>query len=130
MVNNNTNNMARAKELLTAEHRDAHILAPIDRRPKLAEDHIDPFDQFKEEPFQRPPQQFDPYHREYINENFDNIRDNYHHDLLDDLRFEMSQKDDQIRRLNVKIDKKADSMIGVQGLLVRFILDQKERDIR
>uniref|UniRef100_A0A915ILJ3 Uncharacterized protein n=1 Tax=Romanomermis culicivorax TaxID=13658 RepID=A0A915ILJ3_ROMCU len=54
----------------------------------------------------------------------------YHHDSLDDLGFEMSQKDDEIQRLNAKIDKMADSMIGVQGLLERFILDQKERDIQ
>uniref|UniRef100_A0A915L9M4 Uncharacterized protein n=2 Tax=Romanomermis culicivorax TaxID=13658 RepID=A0A915L9M4_ROMCU len=50
MANNNINNMAPAKELLTAEDRDAQIRAPIDRRPKLAEDQIDPFiDQIREE---------------------------------------------------------------------------------
>uniref|UniRef100_A0A915I0G3 Uncharacterized protein n=1 Tax=Romanomermis culicivorax TaxID=13658 RepID=A0A915I0G3_ROMCU len=70
------------------------------------------------------------YHPEYVNQNFDNIWDNYRHDLLDDLRFEMSQKDHKIKWLNVKIDKMADSMIGVQGLLERFVLDQKEKDIR
>uniref|UniRef100_A0A915KDE1 Uncharacterized protein n=1 Tax=Romanomermis culicivorax TaxID=13658 RepID=A0A915KDE1_ROMCU len=52
--NNNINNMAVAKELLTADDRDAQIMAPIDRRLKLAKDHIDPFDQFKEKCFGRP----------------------------------------------------------------------------
>uniref|UniRef100_A0A915HPS8 Uncharacterized protein n=1 Tax=Romanomermis culicivorax TaxID=13658 RepID=A0A915HPS8_ROMCU len=55
--NNKINNMAMAKELLTAEDRDAQINAPIHRRPKLAEDQIDPFiDQFKEECFRQPRQ--------------------------------------------------------------------------
>uniref|UniRef100_A0A915KC13 Uncharacterized protein n=1 Tax=Romanomermis culicivorax TaxID=13658 RepID=A0A915KC13_ROMCU len=50
--NNNINNMAVAKELLTADDRDAQIMAPINRRPKLAKDQIDLFiDQFKEERF-------------------------------------------------------------------------------
>uniref|UniRef100_A0A915KY99 Uncharacterized protein n=1 Tax=Romanomermis culicivorax TaxID=13658 RepID=A0A915KY99_ROMCU len=51
IVNNNINNMATTKELLTADDRDTQIMAPINRRPKLVEDHIDPFDQFKEECF-------------------------------------------------------------------------------
>uniref|UniRef100_A0A915HRP2 Uncharacterized protein n=1 Tax=Romanomermis culicivorax TaxID=13658 RepID=A0A915HRP2_ROMCU len=55
--------------------------------------------------------------------------DNYHHDPLDKLWFEMSQKDDEIRRLSVKIDKMADLMIGVQELLEKFNLDQREKDI-
>uniref|UniRef100_A0A915L8Q7 Uncharacterized protein n=1 Tax=Romanomermis culicivorax TaxID=13658 RepID=A0A915L8Q7_ROMCU len=63
-----------------------------------------------------------------MNINFDNIWVDYHHDPLDDLGFEMSQKKDEIRQLNGKIDKMVDLMIGVQGLLGRFVLDQKERD--
>uniref|UniRef100_A0A915KZ29 Uncharacterized protein n=1 Tax=Romanomermis culicivorax TaxID=13658 RepID=A0A915KZ29_ROMCU len=49
--NNNINIVAAAKELLTAKDRDIQINAPIDTRPKLAEDQIDPFiiDQMKEE---------------------------------------------------------------------------------
>uniref|UniRef100_A0A915JXN9 Uncharacterized protein n=1 Tax=Romanomermis culicivorax TaxID=13658 RepID=A0A915JXN9_ROMCU len=39
MASNNTNNMATAEELLTAKDKDARILAPMERRPKLAEDH-------------------------------------------------------------------------------------------
>uniref|UniRef100_A0A915IQA0 Uncharacterized protein n=1 Tax=Romanomermis culicivorax TaxID=13658 RepID=A0A915IQA0_ROMCU len=69
------------------------------------------------------------YHREYFDENFDNIWNDYRHDPLDPLDilgFGMSQKVDEIRRLNIKIDKMANSMIGVQGLLERFMLDQKE----
>uniref|UniRef100_A0A915JAF3 Uncharacterized protein n=1 Tax=Romanomermis culicivorax TaxID=13658 RepID=A0A915JAF3_ROMCU len=58
------------------------------------------------------------------------IQDDYHHEPLDKLQFEMSQKDDGIRWLNVKIDKMADSMIRVQGLLEKFVLDQREKDIR
>uniref|UniRef100_A0A915HT11 Uncharacterized protein n=1 Tax=Romanomermis culicivorax TaxID=13658 RepID=A0A915HT11_ROMCU len=109
MANYNINNMAMAKELLTAEDRDTQILAPIDRRPKLAEDHIaedhiDPFDQFKEERFRRPQKRFDTYHPEYVNKNSDNIWDDYSHDPLDDLRFEMSQKDEEIQGFNIKID--------------------------
>uniref|UniRef100_A0A915JSC6 Uncharacterized protein n=1 Tax=Romanomermis culicivorax TaxID=13658 RepID=A0A915JSC6_ROMCU len=74
MANNNINNMAAAKELLTADDRDAQIMAPIDRRHKLAKDQIDPFiDQFKEERFGRPRQRFDTYHWEYVNENFEAI---------------------------------------------------------
>uniref|UniRef100_A0A915KFE4 Uncharacterized protein n=1 Tax=Romanomermis culicivorax TaxID=13658 RepID=A0A915KFE4_ROMCU len=42
----------------------------------------------------------------------------------------MSQKDEEIRWLNVKIDNMADLVIGVQGLLERFILDQKEKDVQ
>uniref|UniRef100_A0A915IAT8 Uncharacterized protein n=1 Tax=Romanomermis culicivorax TaxID=13658 RepID=A0A915IAT8_ROMCU len=55
---NNIHNMATAKELSTADDRDAQINAPIDRRPKLAEDQIDPFivDQLKEEPLRGPRQ--------------------------------------------------------------------------
>uniref|UniRef100_A0A915IGS8 Uncharacterized protein n=1 Tax=Romanomermis culicivorax TaxID=13658 RepID=A0A915IGS8_ROMCU len=40
MANNNINKMAMAEEQSTAKGRGAQILAPIDRRPKLAEDHI------------------------------------------------------------------------------------------
>uniref|UniRef100_A0A915HSD1 Uncharacterized protein n=1 Tax=Romanomermis culicivorax TaxID=13658 RepID=A0A915HSD1_ROMCU len=52
--NNNTHKMAAAKELLTADDRDAQINAPTNRRLKLAEDQIDPFivDQLKEEHLQ------------------------------------------------------------------------------
>uniref|UniRef100_A0A915K1V7 Uncharacterized protein n=1 Tax=Romanomermis culicivorax TaxID=13658 RepID=A0A915K1V7_ROMCU len=54
--NNNINNMATAKELFTADDRDTQINVPMDRRPKLAEDQIDPFvvDQLKEECFRQP----------------------------------------------------------------------------
>uniref|UniRef100_A0A915J577 Uncharacterized protein n=1 Tax=Romanomermis culicivorax TaxID=13658 RepID=A0A915J577_ROMCU len=58
------------------------------------------------------------------------IWDDYCHNPLDELQFEMSQKDDEIQQLNVKIDKMADSMIGVQELLEKFVLDQREKDIR
>uniref|UniRef100_A0A915HNL4 Uncharacterized protein n=1 Tax=Romanomermis culicivorax TaxID=13658 RepID=A0A915HNL4_ROMCU len=86
-----------AKELLTADDRDARNMAPIDRRPKLAEYQIYPFiDQIREERSRRPGQGFDTYHREYINDNFDAIRDDYRHNPLDELWFEMSQKDDDI----------------------------------
>uniref|UniRef100_A0A915I6J4 Uncharacterized protein n=1 Tax=Romanomermis culicivorax TaxID=13658 RepID=A0A915I6J4_ROMCU len=65
------------------------------KRPKLAEDQVDPFiDQFKR--FRRPPQQFDTYYCQYVNENSDANRDEYGLNPLDDLRFEMSQKDDEI----------------------------------
>uniref|UniRef100_A0A915ICM3 Uncharacterized protein n=1 Tax=Romanomermis culicivorax TaxID=13658 RepID=A0A915ICM3_ROMCU len=40
---NNNNNMAAAKELLTANDRDAQVDAPIDSRPKLAENQTDSF---------------------------------------------------------------------------------------
>uniref|UniRef100_A0A915J9H2 Uncharacterized protein n=1 Tax=Romanomermis culicivorax TaxID=13658 RepID=A0A915J9H2_ROMCU len=53
---NNINNMAAAKELLTAEDRDAQTNAPIDRRPKLTKNLMDPFmiDQMKEERWRQP----------------------------------------------------------------------------
>uniref|UniRef100_A0A915HR65 Uncharacterized protein n=1 Tax=Romanomermis culicivorax TaxID=13658 RepID=A0A915HR65_ROMCU len=41
----------------------------------------------------------------------------------------MSRKDDEIGRQNIKIDKMANSIIGVQGPLERFVLDKKEKDI-
>uniref|UniRef100_A0A915LDM1 Uncharacterized protein n=1 Tax=Romanomermis culicivorax TaxID=13658 RepID=A0A915LDM1_ROMCU len=51
------------------------------------------------------------------------------HDPLDELQFKMSQKDDKNGLLKVKIDKMADSMMEVQYLLEKFILDQREKDI-
>uniref|UniRef100_A0A915IWR4 Uncharacterized protein n=1 Tax=Romanomermis culicivorax TaxID=13658 RepID=A0A915IWR4_ROMCU len=63
------------------------------------------------------------------NDNFDMIRDEYYHDLLDGLGFEMSQKDNEIQQLDLKIDKMSDWMIGVQGPLEKFVLDQREKDI-
>uniref|UniRef100_A0A915JZJ6 Uncharacterized protein n=1 Tax=Romanomermis culicivorax TaxID=13658 RepID=A0A915JZJ6_ROMCU len=38
--------------------------------------------------------------------------DYYHYDPLDELGFEMSQKDDEIQWLNVYIDKMANLIIG------------------
>uniref|UniRef100_A0A915IQZ9 Uncharacterized protein n=1 Tax=Romanomermis culicivorax TaxID=13658 RepID=A0A915IQZ9_ROMCU len=55
-ANNNINNMATAKEVLTADDRDAQINAHFDRRPKFSRDQMDLFifDQMKEECLQWP----------------------------------------------------------------------------
>uniref|UniRef100_A0A915KZD8 Uncharacterized protein n=1 Tax=Romanomermis culicivorax TaxID=13658 RepID=A0A915KZD8_ROMCU len=55
-ANNNNINMAVAKELFTADDRDARINAPIDKRQKFAEDQVDPFifNQLKEGRLRRP----------------------------------------------------------------------------
>uniref|UniRef100_A0A915IRG2 Uncharacterized protein n=1 Tax=Romanomermis culicivorax TaxID=13658 RepID=A0A915IRG2_ROMCU len=60
----------------------------------------------------------------------DIIVDKYHHNPLDELHFEMSQNDDEIWQLKVRIDEMTHSMIGVRGLLEKFIMDQRKKDIQ